>query len=228
MNKDNIVCVNVCGRTTSIALYEVETNETEITKVKMNDYKEIGEIKFSSIIDEINKMCAYKDVTHAIMDGNGMCCGIADLLETDDVFWSDKVYRVRKTTSSHNEYLVLTKQLIESNKLSIDKNCHFGLVSSYLDLSKFELSISTTGCVSLKQTKDYNDVFNNIVYLMCGAKKCTIDTDDKIKRRKIEGCLEDVLEILIDDLSKVNKLNSVKVNDLIRLIDKVNYLRGQY
>ena len=74
--KNNIVCVTVCGDTTSIGLYEVETNDVAITKVKLYKYNEYEKISFTDIVNNVKQICKYEYVTHSIVDSMGRCIAI--------------------------------------------------------------------------------------------------------------------------------------------------------
>jgi hypothetical protein len=120
-----------------------------------------------------------------------------------------------------SEALIELNDLIKNNKVSVFNDIQ-------LDISKFELSYGAN-CTDVKLVdSDYISLFSNMCFVSGYSFNSLSDTY-KIKSRKIvEDNLTEILCILVSDLGKANKLDVREIERLTRLIDKVNYIRGQY
>jgi len=89
------------------------------------------------------------------------------------------------------------------------------------------MGMAANGTLAL-DVKSYEKEFGNLVQLFAFIKDCVLDNKRIKNKTIIEKNLREILEILVDDLNNLDKSNAGAVNDLVRLIDKVNYIRNQY
>lgn len=219
MNK-NIMCVCASRDTTDIGFYEVDVFDDKIGTIKLEDWKEAIGLNTKDVADLIFDLCDSDDYAAIIIDCRGFGIAIADELEKIREF-TTPIYKaltdrlkISNGLVSANEY-IMNKKLIKDEELDID-------------LSKFNYKkLSPNGILALDVTA-YEKEFSNIVQLFTFVKDCVLD-NKKIKHKTIiEKNLREIVEILVDDLSNMDKSDAGKVNEIVRLIDKVNYIRGQY
>lgn len=219
MNK-NIMCVCASRDTTDIGFYDVDVFDDKIETIKLEDWKEAFGLNPKEVADLIIDLCDSDDYSTIIIDCRGFGIAIVDELEKDREFTTPifKAYIDRLKISSG---IIYTKDYITSNKLIVDEELD-------IDISKFNFKkLNPNGLLAL-DTIAYQKEFSNIVQLFAFIKECVLD-DKRIRNKTIiEKNLREILEILVDDLRNADKSNTGVVNDLVRLIDKVNYIRGQY
>ena len=219
MNK-NIMCVCVSRDTTDIGFYDVDVFEDKIGNIKLKDWKEAIGLKPKEVADLIIDLCDSDDCTTIIIDCRGLGIAIVDELEKDREFTTPifKAYMDRLKISNG---IIYANDYITSNKLIVDEELD-------IDLSKFNFKKQTPNGILALDTPAYQKEFSNIIQLFTFIKECVLD-DKRIRNKTIiEKNLREILEILVDDLGNADKSNTGTVNDLVRLIDKVNYIRNQY
>ena len=216
--KKNIMCVSASRDTANVGFYEVEFNNELIKEVKFAYYNEEKELNINNQADIIAELCKDTKTDIIIIDCRSFGLAISDVLENDCNFEST-ILREYITQLKVSEGLVKVRSYKEDDKLI------FGNVK--IDFDKFILNNTSNGVVKL-ESSEYDSVFFNLVLLFANIETCTIRSDKEKRRKLIEKNLQEVVEVLIDDLANTNKANYRKVNELVRLIDKVNYIRGQY
>jgi hypothetical protein len=206
--------------TTDIGFYDVDVFEDKIGTIKLEDWKEAFGLKPKEVADLIIDLCDSEDYTAIIIDCRGMGIAVVDELEKDREF-TTPIYKAYPTRLNINEGIIFVNSYIDDKKFIVDEEVD-------LDLSKFKYKkILANGILTL-DVNSYEKEFSNIVQLFTFVKSCVLD-DKRIKNKTIiEKNLREILEILVDDLSNIDKSNTGAVNDLVRLIDKVNYIRNQY
>lgn len=219
MNK-NIMCVCASGDTSNIGFYEVDVFENKIGTIKLEDWKEATGLKTKDVADLIFELCDGSDCAAIIIDCRGFGIAIADELEKERNFVVP-IFKARMDRSIMSNGIINLIDYITNNKLFIDEDID-------LDLSKFGYTkISANGTLAL-DVKSHEEAFRNLVQLFAFIKDCVLDNKRIKNKTIIEKNLREILEILVDDLSELDKSNAGAVNDLVRLIDKVNYIRNQY
>lgn len=216
--KKNIVCVSASRNTTNVGFYEVEFNNELIKEVKFAYYNEEKELNINNQADIIAELCEATKTDIIIIDCRSVGLAISDILENDSNF-EPVILKEYITQMKISEGLVRINSYEKDNKLTI------GNVK--IDFNKFILNNTSSGVVKL-ESSECGSVFSNLVLLFANIETCTIRSDKEKRRKLIEKNLQEIVEALIDDLANTNKANYKKVNELVRLIDKVNYIRGQY
>lgn len=219
MNK-NIMCVCASRDTIDIGFYDVDVFDDKIETIKLEDWKEAFGLNPKEVADLIIDLCDSDDYSTIIIDCRGFGIAIVDELEKDREFTTPifKAYIDRLKISSG---IIYTKDYITSNKLIVDEELD-------IDISKFNFKKITPNGLLALDTIAYQKEFSNIVQLFAFIKECVLDGKRIRNKTIIEKNLREILEILVDDLCNADKSNTGVVNDLVRLIDKVNYIRGQY
>lgn len=216
--KKNIMCVSANRDTANVGFYEVEFNNDSIKEIKYAYYNEEKELNINNQADIIAELCEATKTDILIIDCRSVGLAISDILENDSKF-EPTILKEYITQIRVSEGLVKIKSYEKDNKLII------GNVK--IDFSKFILNNTSNGVVKL-ETSTCDSVFSNLVLLFANIELCTIHSDKEKRRKLIEKNLQEIVETLVDDLANTNKANYKKVNELVRLIDKVNYIRGQY
>lgn len=212
------MCVSASRDTANVGFYEVEFNNELIKEVKFAYYNEEKELNINNQADIIAELCKATKTDIIIIDCKYFGLAISDVLENDCNF-EPTIFKEYITQLKVSEGLVKARSYEEDDKLI------FGNVK--IDFDKFILNNTSNGVVKL-ESSEYDSVFSNLVLLFANIETCTIRSDKEKRRKLIEKNLQEVVEVLIDDLANTNKANYRKVNELVRLIDKVNYIRGQY
>lgn len=219
MNK-NIMCVCASGDTADIGFYEVDVFENKIGTIKLEDWKETTGFKTKDVADLIFELCDDSDCAAIIIDCRGFGMVIVDELEKERDFVVP-IFKARIDKSIMSNGVINLIDYITNNKLFIDEDID-------LDLSKFSyMGMAANGTFAL-DVKSHEKEFRNLVQLFAFIKDCVLDNKRIKNKTIIEKNLREILEILVDDLSNLDKSNVGAVNDLVRLIDKVNYIRNQY
>lgn len=216
--KENVMYVCARRDATNVSIYEVETNESnEVKHVLLLEMNEFG-MKQSSLVQLIKNTCNTENIIGCIIDTMSSGIMIADAL-VQDITFTTPIYRIRYALSQEmNRCTVKLMNYIKENKLHISREID-------LDLSKIEYKTSANGMVSLKE----NDIrIGDLASFIGNVETYKVNIKKEENRTKIERNLREIVEILVDDLYALDKKNSDEVNNLVRLIDKVNYIRGQY
>ncbi|HHT97027.1 MAG TPA: hypothetical protein GXZ90_03935 [Clostridiales bacterium] len=219
MNK-NIMCVGASGDTANIGFYDVDVFENKIDTVRLEDWRETFGLNVRDVAGLIYDLCDGSDYYMIIIDCAGIGIGIADELEKTKEF-TTPVYKTSLSPNNINNGVINTREYINNNKLIIDEDID-------IDLSKFSYKhISPHGGVRLDVDISEKE-FSNIVQFFSFIEICLSDYS-KIKNKTIiEKNLHEIVDILINDLSNADTSNVNTINNLARLIDKVNYIRKQY
>ena len=216
--KKNILCVSGNRDTVNVGFYEVEFNDSIIKEIKFAYYNETKETNVNNQTDEISELCKATETDIIIIDCRSSGIAISDILEKDSTF----------EATIFKEYITqlrMSEGLIKINTYNYDNKLIIGNVK--IDLSKFILNNTANGVVRL-ESSSYDSVFSNLALLFANIDTCTINSEKNKKRKLIENNLQEIVEVLVEDLFNINKSNYKRVNELVRLIDKVNYIRGQY
>lgn len=216
--KKNIMCVSASRNTANVGFYEVEFNNELIKEIKFSYYKEEKELNINNQADIIAELCEATKTDIIIIDCRSFGLAISDILENDSNF-EPIIIKEYITQIKVSEALIKINSYEKDNKLII------GNVK--IDFTKFILNNTSNGVVKLEGS-ECDSVFSNLVLLFANIESCTVSSDKEKRRKLIEKNLQEIVEALIDDLSNTNKANYKKVNELVRLVDKVNYIRGQY
>jgi hypothetical protein len=214
------MCVCASRDTTDIGFYNVDVFEDKIGEIKLEDWKEADGLRPKEVADLIIELCDSDDYATIIVDCRGFGIAIVDELEKDREF-TTPIYKANPNRLNMNDGIIWFNSYIEDNKFIVDEEVD-------IDLAKFNYKkILPNGIVTLDVTS-YEKEFKNIVQLFTFVKSCVLD-DKRIRNKTIiEKNLREILEILVDDLCNADKSNTGTINELVRLIDKVNYIRGQY
>ena len=218
MNK-NVMCVTVCGNTTNIGFYDVELSGNSIRYLKLDRYQTEVNLKINEISKLILDIQYIMSLDLIIIDRRGMGIAVADELESKKC--RVPIYRSLVNKQIINEALIKASDLLKEKLLDVDKKVD-------IDLNKFNITYNSD-CTNITLLKsDYDDVFSNICLLLGFGNKAISDIFKTDKRDKIENNLKEILLILVDDLHNLSYLDTKEIEKLTRLIDKVNYIRGQY
>ena len=219
MNK-NIMCVCASRDTADIGFYDVDVFRNKIGNVKLEDWKEVHGLRAKDVADVIAQFCECSYYSMIIVDCRGAGISIADELEENGDF-TTPIYKGYPNEVIINCGILKTNEYIKSNKIYLGRELA-------VDLNKFEFNqVSSNGKLVLNVESNEKE-FVNMVQFFTFIEKSIFD-DKKIKNKTIiEKNLNEILEILIDDIGAVDKSDTTAVNNLVRLIDKVNYIRNQY
>lgn len=218
MNK-NIMCVCAGRDTADIGFYDVDVFDDKIGAIKLEDWKETTGLRFKDIADLISELCYDSDYSMVIIDSRGAGVGIVDELEKDSEF-TTSMHKASLNSVNINFGIAKLNNYTKSNKFSISEEIN-------VDLNNFSYKMLANGKLVLDSKRNEKE-FMNIVQFFAFIEACVLD-DKRIKNKTIiEDNLREILEILVDDLCNADKSNTGKINDLVRLIDKVNYIRNQY
>jgi hypothetical protein len=219
MNK-NIMCVCASRDTADIGFYDVDVFRDKIGNVRLEDWKEIPGLNAKDVADVIAELCEDSDYSMIIVDCRGIGMGIVDELEKNSDF-TIPIYKGYPNGVIINCGILKANEYVKSNKVSLDRGLN-------VDLNKFKFNqVSSNGKLVLDVESNEKE-FMNMVQFFAFVEKSVLD-DKKIKNKTtIENNLTQILEILVYDLCEVDKSDIIAVNNLVRLIDKVNYIRNQY
>jgi hypothetical protein len=223
--KQNVMCISVRRDITSVGIYETAiTKANKLEKINVIWYEELKGKRISEVADKvihISKMC---DVSGCIVECIGSGVAIKDYLKVNDEF-SPTIYKMcclPQTSAYKSENLYKTSRYIQDNMIEITN------LAINAQLSEYKINVSgVNGRVDLKSS-EYDDFFSNLTFFIGTIDPILINTDKVKNREKIELNLKEIVEILVEDLANIDKADYKEVNELVRLIDKVNYIRGQY
>ena len=218
MNK-NVMCVTVCDNTTNIGFYDVELGDNSIRCLKLNGYQTKSGLKIREVSDYIFQLQNQMSLDLIIIDCKAMGLGISDELENSKC--RVPIYKAYINRSLMTEALSKMNYLIKENLLNIDDDIN-------VSLDNFNITYnSDTANITLLKS-DYDNVYANICILLSFGYIVLSDMFKIKKREKIETNLNEILRILVDDLHELKSPDVKEIEKLARLIDKVNYIRGQY
>lgn len=218
MNK-NIMCVCASRDTANIGFYEVDVFEDKIGTITLEDWKETIGLGIKDVAGLIFELCDSKEYSAIIVDCRWFGIAIMDELEKDREF-TTPIFKAMPDRLSTNKGIINFRDNIENKKFTVNEDID-------IDLSKFIYKTYGNGVVTL-DLNEYKNEISNIVQLFSFVKECVLDNKRIKNKTIIEKNLREIIEILVDDLQNADKSNAGTVNDLVRLIDKVNYIRGQY
>lgn len=223
--KENVMSVSASADVVNVGVYEIDFNErNKINSVKILEYYDFNNMHAEEMLNKIQVKCKSRDIKYITIDCIGSSKDIDNYLRTCIDFDLEAiVYPCYQSDSSRRHDLSCLNNLIIENKIVADKDI-------YIDFSKFKSLYDENRynkCIESEDTK-HNEIFKNIVLLVGYIEFSRLDTIQVNKKIKINTNLSGILEILIDDLFQLKKLDKEQIDKLTRLIDKVNYIRGQY
>lgn len=219
MNK-NIMCVTM-SETTDVGFYDVEY-DTKIKNVILQDFQKAISLNNKDVYDLILNLTQSGNIDGIIIDCRGTGLVLVDMLEQDKNF-DVPIYKASINRSIMNTSLITIDSYIKGNELIIDEAVD-------VNIRKFKLTYLNSGqhgLVSLVKT-EHDDLFNNLLFLFSFAIECVSSLEENKNKMIVKNNLNEVLDILIDDLSKIDRSNTGRTEELIRLMDKVNYIKSRY
>lgn len=226
----NIMCVSVCKTTTdietTIGVYDVAVDSERLICVKLKR-EESGKFSNSdNVVRKIKMLTDINGIDLIIIDSRAFGITIADMLESDSSF-KTPIHRAYVTSKIMTDSILTMKSFIQDNKIKQQAPaCGFKI-----DFNKFDVNVLTKGegvFVATLINSEHDDIFKNMLFIFGFAYNALSDIFNIKKRNIIENNLEEIVNILIDDLYKLQNKDIKEVERLTRLIDKVNYIRGQY
>lgn len=218
MNK-NVMCVTVCGNTTNIGLYDVELGDNSIRYLRFNGYQTEKDLKIREVSELILKIQSQMMLDLIIIDCRAVGIAIADELEKRKC--NVPVHKAYINKQLMSDALVRVHNLIQENLIEVSNDID-------VRLDKFNITYNADNLTVMLLKSDYDNVFSNISMLSIFGYTALSDMFKIDKRERIENNLNEILWILIDDLKNIKYLDSKEIEKLTRLMDKVNYIRGQY
>jgi len=224
--KQNVMCISVRRDITSVGIYEtVITKANKLEKINVLWYEELKGLRMNEVVESVVGISKAYEVSGCLIECIGSGIAIRDYLKAEERFAATiyKICCLPQTSVYKSENIYKTSKYIQDEIISINTS------SIKADLSDYKINLSgTNGKVELAHTQCYDDFFSNLTFFVGTIDSILINADKVKNREKIEANLQEIVEILVEDLSNIDKADYKEVNELVRLIDKVNYIRGQY
>lgn len=219
MNK-NIMCVCASGDTVDIGFYNVDVIDNQIGEIWFENWNIASDIKTNEAASVIINLYKGYDCHAIIIDSKGRGIEIISEIEKYRDL-SIPIYKARPDLPTISNGIVKLQDYISNNNLVVNNRLN-------VDLSKFGFAKITPNGMLTLDVRENKKEFNNITILFTFIEDCVLGNEKKNNRIIIEKNLREILEILVKDLCNADKSNPATVNELTRLIDKVNYIRNQY
>lgn len=225
--KQNVMCISVRRDITSVGVYETSiTKANKLEKINVMWYEELKGLRMNEVVKNVVGISKVHEVSGCLIECIGSGIAVRDYLKAEEGFTANiyKMCCLPQTSVYKSENIYKTSKYIQDEIISINTSSVKADLSDY----KINLSAESNGKVELAHTQDYDDFFSNLTFFVGTIDPILINTDKVKNREKIEANLQEIIEILVEDLSNIDKADYKEVNELVRLIDKVNYIRGQY
>ena len=221
MAKENVLTVSVSGETVNIMVFEIQRDENDkITKIifcgglESNLKNVIEDIKTQQFMYGMNIVACLIDT---------MACGI-------------DVFRRLKLEKDFTIPIYETKRRIASVMIN-SKTC----LKDFLETDFVEVKQGGLEKYDLIRTLNkFNQKSNGLIETIAD-KGLALDIafmvnviltykEDMIKERrkiKIKDNLNEVIDIFIEELNELDKNDTFKLDNLLKMIDRINYVKGQ-
>jgi hypothetical protein len=210
---------------TSVGVYETSTTKAnKLIGINVIWYEELNRLRMNEVVENIVSIAKVHKVTGCVIECIGNGIAILDYLKVKEDF-NTTIYR---TCSMPQTSVYKSENIHKTNKYIQDEIITINTSTVKATLSEYKIKLSeTNGRIELEQS-EYDDFFSNLTFFVGTIDPVLINTDKIKNREKIESNLQEIVKILVEDLSNIDKADYKEVNELVRLIDKVNYIRGQY
>ena len=222
MAKENVLTVSVSGETVNIMVFEIQRDENDkITKIHIDVSKEFliknNTENISSIIS---------DYTDILPNGNIKCSIKACIIDT--TAYGMVIYNRIKDSMS---YIPIHKVTFVDKRFRL-QNQNGNIIKCFQDYIKNGF---VTTCNSLKSC-DFSDIAINstdrhfkldVAFMVNSILTYKEDITKENRKTKIKDNLNEVIEIFIEELNEIDKNDTSKLDNLLKMIDRINYVRGQ-
>lgn len=223
MNKETIM--GLCAsrdNSITIGIFRISRDEfKEIKKIDVYYYKNYEAMNYDNNMDIIKDTIANYNPYLCMIDTYGVGIKYYNLIKPFDNIKVIQMNSIR--LAQFSSYANLLKDYIQEDIINIDNLFSKDIIDLYF---RGELIYDSRQEKEEKQKHIY--MVKNLAEMIGNLSESKNNYIYQERKEKVEIHLTEMINIFMDALNETDRKDKDKVNDLVHLIDKANYMRGQF
>lgn len=214
MSTERIIAICANGDIANISIFEISLNDNNIDKIKLLS---INAIDIKNVVAYVERFSEYYSTDMCLVEINGDGITIFEQLTKDNSNFNIPILLINNTCPQIILQSTFKKYYYDNKLLDIDKFFNINLINDYLNVNMRMFNDKTQKFTGLK----------DISFAILNMLDYKEQYKSQERKKKIENNLTEIINICMDSLKETDARDKNKLDKLIYLIDKANYMRGQ-